>query len=117
MLVRLSKADAKLNVVSLKTDLKTNYGVNRHISTTKCHLKPANLFGRRPAKNPFISVKNRKTRFEFARKHLSWNSQQWSIVLWSDESKFIIFGSDRIKYARRPNSTRFEPKYQLPTEM
>ena len=36
-------------------------------------------------------------------------------MLWSDESKFNLFGSDGIKYVRRPKGKRFEPKYQLPT--
>uniref|UniRef100_A0A8R1DFX3 Uncharacterized protein n=1 Tax=Caenorhabditis japonica TaxID=281687 RepID=A0A8R1DFX3_CAEJA len=33
----------------------------------------------------------------------------------SDESKFMLFGSDGISYVRRPVGTRFNPKYQTPT--
>uniref|UniRef100_A0A8R1IVS3 Uncharacterized protein n=1 Tax=Caenorhabditis japonica TaxID=281687 RepID=A0A8R1IVS3_CAEJA len=32
----------------------------------------------------------------------------------SDESKFMLFGSDGISYVRRPVGTRFNPKYQTP---
>jgi hypothetical protein len=36
-------------------------------------------------------------------------------VLWSDESKFNLFGSDGLKYLRRPDGQRFNRRYILPT--
>ena len=36
-------------------------------------------------------------------------------VLFSNESKFCMFGSDGIKYMRRTKGERFAPKYQMPT--
>ena len=33
----------------------------------------------------------------------------------SDESKFMLIGSDGIRYVRRPKGHRNDPKYQLPT--
>jgi len=39
----------------------------------------------------------------------------WSNVLFSDESKFELFGSDGIKYVRRPVDKRFDVRYQIPT--
>ena len=33
--------------------------------------------------------KNRKKRLKFARDHLSWTSDDWSKVIWSDESPFL----------------------------
>ena len=38
-----------------------------------------------------------------------------SKVLFSDESKLCIFGSDGIKYVRHPKGERFALKYQMPT--
>ena len=46
---------------------------------------------------------------------MNWSREQWSKVLFSDESKFMLFGSDGIRYVRRPKSHRNDPKYQLPT--
>lgn len=40
--------------------------------------------------------------------------QQWSNVIWSDENKFMLFGSDDITWIRRPKDKRFDSKYQLP---
>ena len=42
------------------------------------------------AKKPFISEKNRKARLEFAHAHKNWAIEQWSHILWSDESKFLL---------------------------
>ncbi|RCN25782.1 hypothetical protein ANCCAN_28503 [Ancylostoma caninum] len=64
---------------------------------------------------PFISIKNRKARVAWVRAHLHWSRKEWSEVLWSDESKYMLFGSDGIKWIRRPDSKRYDPKYLLPT--
>lgn len=114
-LVVLSKENPRLTAVDLNVEMKRFYEMNCSVSTTKRRLRHANLFGRRPAKKPLISLKNRKARKEFASEHVKWTSQQWSKILFSDESKFMIFGSDGIRYVRRPVGTRYDPKYQLPT--
>lgn len=95
--------------------MRTHYGVDVSVSTTKRRLADAKLYGRRPAKKPLISKKNRMARLHFAKTHQHWTSKEWSKVLWSDESKFLLFGSDGIKYVRRPDGQRFNPRYQLPT--
>ena len=97
----------------LNADLKTSYGINCSISPTKRRLNAPNLFGRRPAKKSLLPVKNQKTRVDFTKKHLLWNSKQLSKVFWSDESTFMIFGSNGIKLVRRLKRARFDPKYQL----
>jgi transposase len=114
-LVNLSKSDPRKTAPELRNELEKNYGVNISVSTVQRRLRENMLFGRRPAKKPLISAKNRAARVKFAKAHLDWTPQQWSKVLWSDESKFMLFGSDGIKYIRRPPNTRFDPKYQLPT--
>ena len=35
--------------------------------------------------------------------------------MWSDESKFNLFGFDGIRYVRKPPKQRFSPRYQLLT--
>lgn len=37
----------------------------------------------------FVSEKNRKKRLKFAKEHLSWTSEDWGRVIWSDESPFV----------------------------
>lgn len=95
--------------------MEEDYGLDISVSTMKRRLKDAGLFERRPVKKPFISKKNRVARIKFAKDHLNWDTQKWSKVLFSDESKFNLFGSDGISYVRRPVNTRYDPKHQLPT--
>ncbi|GBM91991.1 Transposable element Tcb1 transposase [Araneus ventricosus] len=62
-----------------------------------------------------ISTKNRKACVEWAKAHKDWNKKEWEDGIWSDESKYMLFGTDGIQWIRRPQATRFDPKYQIPT--
>lgn len=54
-------------------------------------------------KKPHISKKNRIKRLKFAREHIDKPQEFWNKFLFTDESKFNIFGSDgRIKVWRKP---------------
>jgi transposase len=115
IIVRVSKADVRKPATQINREIRSEHNIFQSVSTTKRRLRDAGLFGRRPVKKPLISVKNRKARIVFAKNHLHWTPEMWSDVLWSDESKFNMFGSDGIKYIRRPIGQRFNPKYQFPT--
>lgn len=115
ILIRMSKKDPRKNAVELNAILRAKYSIKCSVDTIKRRLRHANLFGRRPSKKPLISMKNRIARIRFAKEHLHWTTKEWSKVLFSDESKFMVFQSDGIRYVRRPNGTRFDQKYQLPT--
>ena len=114
-IVKLSKQDPRKDVEQLTAEINERFGVICSNSTTRRRLKDANLLGRRPSKKPFVSTKNRKARLGFAKKHITWTKEQWAKVLWSDESKYLLFGNDGTKYVRRPDGERFNPKYLLPT--
>ncbi|PIO70250.1 hypothetical protein TELCIR_07902 [Teladorsagia circumcincta] len=36
-------------------------------------------------------------------------------VVWSDESKFLLFGTDEIKFVQHPSSTRSHPRHRPQT--
>uniref|UniRef100_A0A8R1ET42 HTH_Tnp_Tc3_2 domain-containing protein n=1 Tax=Caenorhabditis japonica TaxID=281687 RepID=A0A8R1ET42_CAEJA len=83
--------------------------------TIRRRLQSNGLHGRRPVRKPFISEKNRSARVAWARAHLNWGRAEWAKHIWSDESKFNMFGSDGNTGIRRPVGARYLPKYQLPT--
>ena len=62
-----------------------------------------------------IRAKNRAARVAFARRHLHWCKADWRKVLFSDDSKFNMFGSDGVKYVRCPSGQRFNQNYITPT--
>jgi transposase len=115
LIVRESKANPRKTATALWLQFTNSHQIKCSASTVRRVLCRNNLFGRRPVKKPFISAKNRIARVKFAKDHLNWNEKQWEKVLFSDESKFNLFGSDGVKYVRRPINHRNDPKYQLPT--
>ncbi|GBN13448.1 Transposable element Tcb1 transposase, partial [Araneus ventricosus] len=85
------------------------------VRTIRRRLQAAGLNGRRPVKKPMISTKNRKARVEWTKAHKYLTKKECEDVLCSDESKYMLFGKNGIQWIRRPQDTRFNPKYQIPT--
>uniref|UniRef100_A0A8R1E1D3 HTH_Tnp_Tc3_2 domain-containing protein n=1 Tax=Caenorhabditis japonica TaxID=281687 RepID=A0A8R1E1D3_CAEJA len=83
--------------------------------TIRRRLQVAGLHGRRPVKKPLVSLKNRKARVKWAKQHLSWGPREWANHIWSNESKFNMFGTDGIQWIRHPIGSRYAPQYQCPT--
>ncbi|GFW52867.1 transposable element Tc1 transposase [Trichonephila clavipes] len=84
---------------------KTVRNVSRH----------AGYSSRVARKKTFISLQNQKKRLEFAKTHQLKTNNFWKKVIFSDESKFNIFGSDdRCTVWRKPN-TALNPKNLRPT--
>ncbi|GBL91606.1 Transposable element Tcb1 transposase [Araneus ventricosus] len=82
-------------------------------SFSKRRLQAAGLNRRRPVKKPMISAKKRNALVEWAKAHKDWTKKEWEDVLWSDEGKYMLFGTDGIQLICRPQGTRFDPKYQF----
>jgi len=61
-------------------------------------------------RKPFISDKNRKKRLDFAQAHQTLTVEDWSRVLWTDESKYSKQGGDNKRvYVRRRPGEGLEP--------
>jgi len=78
-------------------------------------LHKAGLHGRVARRKPYISAINKKKRLEFAKLHVNQPDSFWENVIFSDESKFNIFGHDGpSKVWRKPNEALKE-KNLIPT--
>ena len=84
-------------------------------NTVRRHLDDAGLYSYSAAKKPFKSEKNRKARLEFAKAHRNWTVEQWRRIVWSDESKFNLKGSDGKQNVRRRVSKRLKQVYTIGT--
>lgn len=115
LLIRLVKKDPFQTAKDVQNYAREHMGVEMTTRTARRILVRAGLPARRPAKKPLISAKNRKALLAFARTHLDWTVEQWTKVLWSDETKINLIGSDGIKYVRRPAGKRFNHHYIMPT--
>ena len=103
MIVRSVKKDPWISSVEIQKQSELPVSDRRAVE--------AGLFSRRPAKKPLISLKNQKKRLRFATSHIDWNVQKWRTVLFSDESRFNIIGSDGICRVRRPAGKRLDLRY------
>lgn len=75
--------------------------------TVRRRLKEANLTPKRPATGPKLSTAHRQARLQFARDHLVWDIQQWSRVLFADETRMCLHGSDRRRRVYRRPGERY----------
>ena len=90
---------------------------DRHISTSTVQgrLCESGLHGQSSAKKPLLKDTNNKKRLAWATKHEQWTLDRWKSVLWSDESKFEIFGSNNCVFVRRRVGERMISVCVVPT--
>ena len=60
-------------------------------------------------------INHKKKRLPWAKKHKQWILDRWKSVLWSDESKFEIFGSNRRVFVRHRVGERMISTCVFPT--
>ena len=78
-------------------------GSNPSAWTVRRRLKEGNLKPFRPANGPKLERHHRTARRIYAREHLEWTVEDWYNVMFSDESKFMLYTHDgRAKVYRRP---------------
>lgn len=98
--ITTDREDRKLMRESLKnrkkcsSDLAADFSfeINRPISarTTRRRLQEVGLKGCKARKKPWLSQNNKKARYEWALKYQSFTEEDWSNVVWSDESNFEV---------------------------
>lgn len=111
----LSSRDRKKTCAQITEEF--NYGRCRSVShsTVRKVLLKWNMRGRVAAKKPLLRKQNVAKRLSFAKKHVKWSKKQWAKVLFSDESKFKMFGTKRRVFVRRKKRERFDRNCVLPS--
>lgn len=106
LLTRMSLRDRFKTAVDLRAEFVAGGGNPVGVHTIRSRLREAGLVARRPAKKPLLTTKMKTARLEWAKKYVKWTEIDWRKVLFSDESKFNLFGSDGIQYVRRRTGER-----------
>jgi hypothetical protein len=83
-----------LNAIQLTKTLKVNEEIKVCLETIHRVLKRNGLMSAVKYKKPILSKKHREQRLCFAKRFKDWTISEWNNIVWSDESKFQIFGSD-----------------------
>ena len=85
--------------------LKKALNLNVSLQTIRNTLKKEGLRSAVKAKKPLLSRAHGKAHLEFALEHQHWTLDDWSRVIWSDETKINRLGSDgRVWMWKRPGS-------------
>lgn len=90
-IIRMVKKDPKTTVRNLHESLRLIISDR----TVRRRLREADLHSHFARKCPLINNKNKKKRLEFAKKYANQSMEFWKRVLWTDESKFKLFGCKR----------------------
>ena len=72
-------------------------------STVKRRLRDAGLLGRVAKKKPYLRLANKRKILRLAKEHRHWTEEDWKTVLWTDKSKFEVFGSHRRTFDEMQN--------------
>lgn len=111
----VSKCDPFKSSTTIKQELQLAISTR----TIRRRLQEQSLHGRVARKVPLLSAKNIRNRIDFAKQHLDWAGsngiKKWRNILWSDETKMNLFGSDGRTYVRRPPGREFLPAYTKKT--
>ena len=84
--------------VQVQKKLQTEYNISISSETVRRVFKKNDLRSMVKVKKPLLLPRHKKARYEFTKKHRDWNYEDWCKVVWSDESKFNLFGSDGKEY-------------------
>lgn len=75
--------------------------------TVRRRLQEYQMRSRKPALCPDLSRNHRVERLQFAREHAEWTVEQWSAILFTDESRFNVRSSDGREKVWRRRGERF----------
>ncbi len=80
-------------------------------STIKRRLHQSEYRGFTTGCKPLVSLKNRKARLEFAKRHRKKPTQFWNSIPWTDETKINLYQSDGKRRVWRRKGTAHDPKH------
>lgn len=115
VLQRKIKADRRISASTIKAELQSEFNVTISETTIKRRAHEIGLYGRVARKKPYVSKVNRAKRMQYARIHLQKPLGFWNRVVWSDESKFNLFGSDGKIMVWRTPKEEWDPECMVPT--
>ena len=94
-------------VATLPTEFQTGTGSNISSRTVCRKLHEMGFPGQAAAHKPKMTMCNSKHRLAWCKAHRHWTLGQWKRILWSDESRFTIWQSDRQIWVRRMTGERY----------
>jgi len=114
-IVRKVKKNPRLSAPELKAELFADHGKTVSAQTVRRTIKKQGYNGRVARKKPLLSERNRKLRENFAKEYAKKDQSWWDDVIFLDESKFNLFGSDGKTMVWRKPNTELQKQHLRPT--
>ena len=104
-----AKRQKTLPARQLSNQLAATSGTRVSRQTVYRRLKKVGLYARRPAVCVPLTPASRRARLNWSREHRNWTLNQWSNVLFTDESRFSLHSDSLRTTVWRERGTRFNP--------
>ena len=109
------RENPRLSVPQLRPLVENVAGKMMSDQTVRRALWKHGYHGRIPRKRPYVNKVNRRNRLSFAKEHIHKDQEFWDSVIWSDESKINIYGSDGINRVWRKSNKDNDHINTVPT--
>ncbi len=115
LLMRRVEENRHASSLQLSKEVESQTGVTISRDTIRRTLQRNGMHGCRPRKKPLLKPRHKKARLEFARAHADKDEDYWDSILWSDETKINVFGTDGFKTVWRRKGEEYKEKCMVPT--
>ena len=113
-IIRQAKLNRRATSTEIQKGFKALSGKVVSSSLVRKRLIRSKMICRRAVKKPLLSSFQRLRRLRWAKAYKNWSLRDWRRVVFSDESKFLLF-SDRSSYVRRMPGEAMLPQCLQPT--
>ncbi|GFW81476.1 transposable element Tcb2 transposase [Trichonephila clavipes] len=100
-----------MNATLLQQHLRSATGTTVSTQTVRNRLHGVGLYARRPMVCVRLTSRHRRDRRKWATEHVNWRRNEWSNVLFSDESRFFVHPVNRRIFIWRDRGSRNNPAF------
>ncbi len=115
LLMRRVEENRHASSLQLSKEVESQTGVTISRDTIRRTLQRNGMHGCRPRKKPLLKPRHKKALLEFARAHADKDEDYWDSILWSDETKINVFGTDGFTTVWRRKGEEYKEKCMVPT--
>jgi transposase len=101
--------------VDIQNKLKIHEEIDVSAETIRRILKRNGFKSKIKSKKPFLSKKHKRQRLNFAQKYKNWTVEDWKKIIWSDESKVMLYDSNGRQYCWKKSNESLDERHIKPT--